>query len=67
LQQDASDSLLSEGSTTQRILSKHWAYQAVWPLIQPILFWKGDTSNIAKLKEEKGKKDKKKEDQEGDD
>jgi hypothetical protein len=45
-------------------LSKHWAYQAVWPLIQPILFWKGDTLNIAKLKEEKGKK---KEDEEGDD
>jgi len=24
-------------------LSKHWAYQAVWPLIRPILFWSGDT------------------------
>jgi len=37
-------------------------------LIQPILFWKGDTSNIAKLKEEKGKKkNKKKEYEEGDD
>ena len=48
-------------------LSKHWAYQAVWPLIQPILFWKGDTSNIAKLKEEKGNKKKKKEDEESDD
>jgi hypothetical protein len=27
-------------------LSKHWAYQAVWPLIRPILFWKGDTMKI---------------------
>jgi hypothetical protein len=26
------------------ILSKHWGYQAVWPLLQPLLFWKGDTS-----------------------
>ncbi|KAL7426750.1 hypothetical protein ACHAXM_000563 [Skeletonema potamos] len=28
------------------ILSKHWAYQAVWDLLRPILFWKGDTMNI---------------------
>ena len=27
-------------------LSKHWAYQAVWPLIRPILFWSGDTMKI---------------------
>ena len=36
-------------------LSKHWAYQAVWPLIRPILFWRGDTK---KLLEEKKKEDK---------
>ena len=27
-------------------LSKHCAHQAVWPLIQPILFWKGDTLTL---------------------
>ena len=37
-------------------LSKHWAYQAVWPLIRPILFWKGDTMEIfgEKSSEKKG-------------
>ena len=28
------------------ILSKHWGYQSVWPLLKPILFWKGDTSKL---------------------
>jgi hypothetical protein len=28
------------------ILSKHWAYQAVWKLLRPILFWRGDTMDI---------------------
>ena len=28
------------------ILSKHWGYQQVWPLLQPLLFWQGDTSDI---------------------
>ena len=28
------------------ILSKHWAYQAVWPRLKALLFWQGDTSNI---------------------
>ena len=27
-------------------LSKHWGYQQVWPLIQPILFWKGNPSDL---------------------
>ena len=36
------------------VLSKHWAYQAVWPLLRPILFWKGDTMDI--LKEKKKEK-----------
>ena len=26
------------------ILSKHWGYQQAWPLMKPLLFWKGDTS-----------------------
>ena len=28
------------------VLSKHWGYQAVWRLMRPLLFWKGDTANI---------------------
>lgn len=26
------------------ILSKHWGYQAIWPMLQAVLFWQGDTS-----------------------
>ena len=29
------------------ILSKHWAYADVWKLLQPLLFWEGDTRKIA--------------------
>jgi hypothetical protein len=25
------------------ILSKHWGFLDVWPLLKPLLFWKGDT------------------------
>ena len=25
------------------ILSKHWGYSQVWSLLQPLLFWEGDT------------------------
>jgi len=28
------------------ILSKHWAYSAVWQMLQSLLFWEGDTANI---------------------
>ena len=28
------------------ILSKHWGFQQVWPLLKAVLFWQGDTSNI---------------------
>jgi len=28
------------------ILSKHWAYRQIWKLLQPLLFWKGDTKDI---------------------
>ena len=28
------------------ILSKHWGYQQVWQLLQPLLFWQGDTAEI---------------------
>jgi len=28
------------------ILSKAWGYQQVWPLLQPLLFWQGDTKEL---------------------
>ena len=28
------------------ILSKHWGYQQVWPMLQAILFWVGNTSDL---------------------
>jgi hypothetical protein len=30
------------------ILSKHWGYTQVWQLLQPLLFWQGDTEGIGK-------------------
>ena len=31
------------------ILSKHWGYRQIWKMLQPLLFWKGDTKNISVL------------------
>ena len=28
------------------LLSKHWGHAQVWQLLQPILFWKGDTRDL---------------------
>jgi hypothetical protein len=28
------------------ILSKHWGYSQVWPLLKSVLFWKGDTASL---------------------
>ena len=28
------------------LLSKHWGYQQVWQLLQPILFWQGNPSDL---------------------
>jgi hypothetical protein len=28
------------------IVSKHWRYTAVWPMLQAVLFWKGDTAEL---------------------
>ena len=30
------------------ILSKHWGYSDIWPLLQAILFWEGDTMDLDK-------------------
>ena len=27
-------------------LSKHWKYANIWPLLKPLLFWKGDTDEL---------------------
>ena len=29
------------------ILSKHWAYPKIWPMLQPLMFWRGDTLDIS--------------------
>ena len=40
------------------ILSKHWGYQSVWPMLQTLLFWQGDTLDLIDMKEEgKSKED----------
>ena len=36
----------TENSTD--ILSKHWGYQQIWKILQPILFWHGDTAKLLK-------------------
>lgn len=28
------------------MLSKHWGYQQIWPILQPLLFWRGDVKDI---------------------
>ena len=28
------------------ILSKHWEFRSIWPLLKPLLFWKGDTHEL---------------------
>ena len=28
------------------ILSKHWEFANIWPLLKPLLFWKGDTHEV---------------------
>ena len=34
------------------ILSKHWAYSPIWPLLKVLMFWQGDTLNILELIED---------------
>ena len=28
------------------VLSKHWGYSQIWPTLQSILFWMGDTADL---------------------
>jgi hypothetical protein len=36
------------------IVSKHWGYQQIWPLLKPILFYSGDTGTLIGDGEEDG-------------
>jgi len=39
-----------EGSKNPaKVLSKHWGYRQIWKLLQPLLFWRGDTKDINML------------------
>ena len=35
-----------EKSNPADILSKHWEVANIWPLLKPLLFWKGDTDDL---------------------
>ena len=35
-------------SNTADILSKHWEFATVWPMLKPILFWRGETATQLK-------------------
>ena len=43
---------VSSTSNPADILSKHWGYQQAWPMLQPLLFWEGDTMDIARDEDE---------------
>jgi hypothetical protein len=44
------------------VVSKHWDFPSVKPLLRPLLFWEGDTANIAEYDKAKwGDKSPKKE------
>jgi hypothetical protein len=34
------------------ILSKHWDFSSVWKVLQPLMFWRGDTAKCSSTKEE---------------
>ena len=37
------------------LVSKHWGFQDAWPLLKPILFWRGDTAKCLSPTESKAK------------
>ncbi len=34
------------------VLSKHWGHSQVWPLLQCVLFWRGDTADLLDIQED---------------
>ena len=39
------------------ILTKHWRYQQIWGMMQPLLFWQGDTMDLLDKHGERGSKE----------
>lgn len=37
---------VKSGDNPADILSKQWGHKQAWPLIQPLLFWEGDTMDL---------------------
>jgi hypothetical protein len=37
-------------------LSKHWGHQLIWPLLQALLFWEGDTVDLFDCQKHKQEK-----------
>jgi hypothetical protein len=37
---------IKSGDNPADILSKQWGYKQAWPLLQPLLFWEGDTNDL---------------------
>ena len=36
-----------DGKTSSAdILSKHWEFPQIWPILKPLLFWRGETTEI---------------------
>ena len=40
--------LTSIRASKASVLSKHWEFATVWPLLKPILFWRGETATQLK-------------------
>ena len=40
------------------ILSKHWGYQQVWQVLQPLMFWQHDTMDLFDVMKRGAQKDK---------
>jgi hypothetical protein len=38
---------VASGDNPADILSKQWSHTQVWPMLQPLLFWEGDTMDLA--------------------
>ena len=35
-----------DGDNPTNTLSNHWKYASIWPLLKPLLFWKGETDEL---------------------
>jgi hypothetical protein len=43
------------GDNPADILSKQWGYRQVWPMLQAILFWEGDTADLFEMEDSQAK------------